>query len=264
MRIVCEYGLTRIVYEYEDKRGRVLLRKWRSTVTDDFPNIPKKFSMEARSREGWRWVNPTDLERKYPGAHDYFHSLLYNLPLLLADPAEVWLTEGEKDAAALVRAGLAALSHWQGAQNFTEGQAEQFRRYRGRVVLAADADAAGAADVVRRYDLLRAVGIPEDRIRLVVAAPGLKDAHDHLAAGHSVAEFREMPLEVVRKFGRRAPAHTPGRGKRGYDPGPPISTWRAKAETDAERDARVASKAANKAAKKATPKATPKAGRGAS
>ena len=232
----------RIVYNYEDKRRRVLLRKWRSTATDDFPNIPKKFWMEARKREGCVWVNPTHFENKYPGAHDYFHSLLYNLPLLLADPAEVWLTEGEKDSDALVRAGLAALSHWQGAQNFTEGQAEHFRGYRGRVVLA--------ADVVRRYDLLRAVGIPEDRIRLVVAASGLKDAHDHLAAGHSVAEFREMPLEVVRKFGRRAPAPGSSRGGRDYDPGPPISTWRAGVETDAEHSARVP--------------APPKTGRGAS
>ncbi len=248
----------RIVYEYPDKRRRVLLRKWRSTATDDFPNIPKRFWMEARKRVGCVWVNPTHFENKYPGARDYFHSLLYNLPLLLADPAEVWLTEGEKDSDALVRAGLAALSHWQGAQNFTEGQAEHFRGYRGRVVLAADADVAGAADVVRRYDLLRAVGIPEDRIRLVVAASGLKDAHDHLAAGHSVTDFREWSVEAMRKIGRRAPA--PSRGGRDYDPGPPISTWRAQAETNAERDARVASKAA----KKATTKATPKTGRGVS
>ena len=240
----------RIVYEYPDKRRRVLLRKWRSTATDDFPNIPKRFWMEARKRVGCVWVNPTHFENKYPGARDYFHSLLYNLPLLLADPAEVWLTEGEKDSDALVRAGLAALSHWQGAQNFTEGQAEHFRGYRGRVVLA--------ADVVRRYDLLRAVGIPEDRIRLVVAASGLKDAHDHLAAGHSVTDFREWSVEAMRKIGRRAPA--PSRGGRDYDPGPPISTWRAQAETNAERDARVASKAA----KKATTKATPKTGRGVS
>jgi len=257
---------TEACYEYPDKRGRVLLRKWRYNITPPptdnipFPNSTKKFSMEARKREGFAWANPTHFENKYPGARDYFHSLLYNLPLLLADPAEVWLTEGEKDAAALVRVGLAALSHWQGAQNFTEGQAEQFRGYRGRVVLAADADVAGAADVIRRYDLLRAVGIPEDRIRLVVAASGLKDAHDHLAAGHSVADFREWSVEAMRKVGRRAPAPAPSRGGRDYDPGPPISTWQARAETDAERDARVASKAA----KKATPKATPKTGRGAS
>lgn len=222
-------------YQYEDERGRVLLRKWRfekvppATQDVPFPKAEKAFRMEARSQEGYAWANPTHFEHKYPSAHDYFHGLLFNLPLLLADPPTVALTEGEKDSCALVDVGVPALSHWQGAQNFTEGQAERFRGYRGHIDLLADADPAGAADVIRRYDLLRAVGIPTGRMRIVLAAPGHKDAADHLAAGHALNEFREWPIDAMREVAKAAPPPPKGgKASRDYDPGvwaTPMSTW---------------------------------------
>lgn len=214
------------IYQYEDEEGRVLLRKIRylknPPSTDEFPfPLPKKaFKLEARRQHGYVWIRPADLERMNPGRHEYHHSLLYNLPRLLLDgPGEVWLTEGEKDADALVGVGVAALSHWQGAQNFTQSQAERFRGYRGRVVLAIDNDPSGAACAVRRYDLLREVGIPERRLRMVVAAAGLNDVHDHIVgAGLGLDAFREPPsLDKVRVLARRAPAPSPA--GRDYDPG---------------------------------------------
>ena len=234
--------MSRVCYEYPDEKGRTLLRKWRiETVppaTDDvpFPKPEKSFPMEARKAQGYAWANPTHFMNKYPSAHDYFHSLLFNLPLLLADPPLVALTEGEKDSCALVGAGVPALSHWQGAPNFTEGQAERFRGYRGRIDLYADADPAGAADVIRRYDLLRAVGIPTGRMRILLAAPGHKDAADHLAAGHTLKEFREWPVDAMREVAKAAPPPTKGgKASRDYDPGDwafDLNTWTPRTEAE--------------------------------
>ena len=222
------------VYQYEDERGRVLLRKWRfektppATQALPFPKPEKSFRMEARSQEGHAWCNtPRAIERKYPGAHDYFHSLLFNLSLLLANPPAVAISEGEKDSCALVGVGVPALSHWQGAQNMTEAQAERFRGYRGRIDLYADADPAGAADVIRRYDLLRAVGIAAGRMRILLAAPGHKDAAEHLAAGHTLKEFRSWPPDAMRELARAAPP-PPRKGRkasRDYDPGAWAYDW---------------------------------------
>jgi hypothetical protein len=89
------------------------------------------------------------------------------------------------------------------------------------VFLVADADAAGAACAVRRYDLLRAVGIPARRLRLLVPARGYKDAADHLVAGHPLSEFRRWSLDAMREIAATAPTPTKGRG---YDAGAPL--WR--------------------------------------
>lgn len=198
-------------YQYPEPNGVVRLQKLRFA--------PKSFRMEARRQPGYTWVNPSVIEGKYPHARELFHSLLFNLPLLLDDPPYIATVEGEKDAKALTEAGVPSLSHWQGAQNFTEGQAERFRGYTGRVFVVADADVSGAACAVRRYDLLRAIGISERRMTLLVPASGCKDSADHLAARHSLREFRRWPLGVMREIAATAP--TPTRS-RDYDPGPAL------------------------------------------
>lgn len=208
-------------YDYPDEQARVLLRKKRYE--------PKSFRMQARKAEGCVWVEPSHFMERSERARAYFHSLLFNLPLLLDRPAEVALTEGEKDAEAVTAAGLPALSHWGGAQRFTVEQAERFRRYRGRVVLITDNDAAGAADALLRYERLRAVGIPSRRLFVVRARAG-KDAADHLAAGFAVAQFRPVSLDRLRAVAATAPP--PRTTALAYDAGDwavPVSAWKPRA-----------------------------------
>jgi hypothetical protein len=100
-------------------------------------------------------------------------------------PAVFW-TEGEKDANEaeylLADSDLAletatswegpAVSHHGGADKATSQQAEHFRGYRGRVFLAVDWDAAGAACALRRRRLLRQVGLEPRQLWLVRPADG--------------------------------------------------------------------------------------------
>ncbi|HYD55155.1 MAG TPA: toprim domain-containing protein [Gemmatimonadaceae bacterium] len=208
-------------YTYPDERGRVLLRKRRFD--------PKDFRMQARKAENCVWVRPLVLTARYPKAAAYFDGLLFNLRLLLEDPPRLALTEGEKDAQWLTAAGLPTLSHWGGAQHFTAEQANRFRSYRGRLILVADKDPAGAADVLVRYRRLLAVGVPARRVRIVRAAGGRrnKDAADHIAAGYGPDEF--VPVDMTRLHALAAAAPPPGRAGRGYDPAvwaTDLSTWR--------------------------------------
>lgn len=65
-----------------------------------------------------------------------------------------------------------AVSHHGGALKATPQQAEHFRGFRGRVLVAVDWDDAGAACGLRRYGLLRRVGLQHSQLRLVRAANG--------------------------------------------------------------------------------------------
>lgn len=208
-------------YAYPDEHGRVLLRKRRYE--------PKDFRMQARKREACVWVRPSVLIARYPRAAAYFDSLLFNVRLLLDDPPELALTEGEKDAERLTAAGLPTLSHWGGAQHFTPEQAHRFHRYRGRVTIIADKDPAGAADALLRRRRLLEVGVSTRRLRIVRAAGGrgVKDAAAHLDAGYSLEEF--VPVDMDRLQALAATAPPPGRAGRGYEASvwsTDLSTWK--------------------------------------
>lgn len=173
-REVCRYLFT-------DTQGTVLFEKVRFEILNPKP--------EGRTKT-FRYWNPNahlpiDQKRK----PDIADSILYNVPGVRAaiDAGEVvhW-TEGEADADALIELGYAATSHHQGAGHVTPDQAAWLSGAE-RVVLWADRDIPGAYDVWRRWHLLRAAGVPEEGIVIVVALAG-KDVRDHLAAGHTVAE----------------------------------------------------------------------------
>jgi hypothetical protein len=193
------------VYDYADARGRVLLQKRRFAPPYEAQDT-KAFRMYARRREGYAWVWPRDLKDKYPYAAEYFDALLYRLPALLdatADDGPIWWTAGEKDADAVAALGVTAVTHWQGESvGASSRQAEHFRGWRGGVYLVADRDSTGAFDVVRRFDLLRSVGVPARHIRIVVSAVEGKgaDAFDHLAAGRGLADFIGVSEERAREI----------------------------------------------------------------
>ncbi len=155
-------------YDYRDEAGELVFQVVRLE--------PKSFRQRRPDRKGgWTW-NLKGTRR-----------VLYRLPELreaIAKGSTVYLTEGEKDADALVRAGQTATCNPGGAgkwrPEYTSVLAEA-----AHVVVVADKDDAGSRHASTVADALRG---HVDRLDLVEAAVG-KDAADHLAAGLSTDEF---------------------------------------------------------------------------
>jgi hypothetical protein len=206
-------------YDFHQPDGTLWFQHLRWRFDPPTPR-PKDFSYR------W-WPTPyRQIHEKREGADD----LIYRLPAVLAaqEAGEtIWWTEGERDADGLSAVGVVATSHHGGAGKTTPEQAGWFRGHRGLVVLLYDLDRdderggnPGAFDVIRRYRLLREVGIPRDQIAVGHARAG-KDVSDHLAAGHSVDElvwlrdltglFRKAARTTSATFGRsgyKAPSLT--------------------------------------------------------
>jgi len=135
---------------------------------------------------------------------------LYNLPGTLAAIAEgrrVWLTEGPKDADALIKAGEVATTNFGGAKKwearFTkmlapsptlphqgagEGEIEPVAGCGYELWIVRDKDRAGYERAAELGERLIANGI---NVRVCEAKSG-KDVYEHLAAGYAVAEMIEI------------------------------------------------------------------------
>jgi len=226
---------TDITYDFPDLAGRLQLRKirwqteggrgktfrmWsRRLLTDieqdDLRRTYRKaseFNVQLKYAQRWQ---PT--HRHCPNAHE----LLYGLPdamQAMDDGVQtIYWCEGEKDVNSLRAADEIAVSHWQGAANATPEQAEYLVKFAGTLVLVADADPPGAADVLRRWGLLVKAGIPEGRIRLVRPPGGWstgKDVSDHLEAGLTVDRLVEIKI-YNKEFRAAAKQFEEERGKRG-------------------------------------------------
>ncbi len=143
---------------------------------------PKSFAQRRPDgRGGWLWTL------------DGIERVLYRLPDVLEAVRrgeEIYVTEGEKDADAICAAGGVATCNPGGAGKW---RAEYAETLRAAHVVVRDKDEPGrrhADDVVAS---LRGVAAS---VRLVEARAG-KDAADHLSAGHSLADFVDVPLPVA-------------------------------------------------------------------
>lgn len=178
---VCDY-----VFRKPDASEYFRRRRWR--LEPPLPGRTKDIT--------YLWVRT-----KYNIIHkkrEHADDLIYNLPEVLdakATGETVWWTEGEKDADSLTRLGVVATSHHGGAGKINATQASWFRGHTGLVALLYDVDAdderggnPGAADVIRRYDLLLKAGVPRDQIAVGHALVG-KDVTDHIEAGHQLDEL---------------------------------------------------------------------------
>lgn len=96
----------------------------------------------------------------------------------------VYLCEGEKDVHALGTLGVTATTAPQGAVNVSKVDARPLAG--ARVVAVVDRDAAGDEWAAQVRELLAGVAAS---VEFVAAATG-KDAADHVAAGHAVADFQ--------------------------------------------------------------------------
>ena len=142
---------------------------------------PKDFRPAHETRSGrWAW--------NLSGAP----KLLYRLPDVeraLREGETIWIVDGEKDADALVAAGVVATCCMR-AQGWSLDLAEQLIGVRF-VKIVADNDESGIglkqARQVREL-LVETTGVASADVEIVHAAAG-KDAFDHLAAGHDLDDF---------------------------------------------------------------------------
>lgn len=153
-------------YDYTDEDGTLLYQVVRYT--------PKDF--RQRRKVSGRWVNNLKGVRLVP----------YRLPELLAAVANgeaVYITEGERDAEAIVAAGGVATCNSGGAGKWRDEFASFFAG--ARVLVVADRDERGALHA--RHVKGSLVGVAHS-VRVVEALTG-KDAADHLEAGHTLDAF---------------------------------------------------------------------------
>jgi hypothetical protein len=159
------------VYDYVDEQGAVLFQVLRTAKKDFRQRVP-----DAGAKTGWTW-KLGDTRR-----------VLYRLPKVIAAVREgraIFITEGEKDVHTLEQAGLVATCNPGGAGKWRPEYAEFFRE--AIVTIVADCDNPGRAHARQVWDALVDVAAC-----LTMAEPASgKDATDHVAAGHSLADLVE-------------------------------------------------------------------------
>lgn len=195
--------MRRTFWRYHSAEGVLLFGRKRLPTKD--PRGKKVIYVTPNGHGGWVLGKP-------PGADAILYMLRWLVEAVSArvrDP--IFWAEGEGDADALIDAGVFATSHHQAANRSTPEQAEWLRGHMGEVFVCADLDGPGAACAVRRYDQLRAVGIPARRLKIV--APHMDvcravgkgaDVRDHLDAGHPVSALRPVKLARIRAVAERA------------------------------------------------------------
>lgn len=158
------------VYDYRDENGELLFQVCRTASKEFRQRVP-----DSSGKRGWSW-RLGDVRR-----------VLYRLPKVIEAVAagrEVYLCEGEKDVHTLERQGLVATCNPGGAGKWRDEYNEVFRGA-AVVTIVADRDEPGRAHARRVRNAL--VGVAE--AVYVVEAKSGKDATDHVAAGHSLAEL---------------------------------------------------------------------------
>lgn len=103
----------------------------------------------------------------------------------------VWVPEGEKDADFLTAHGVIAVTSPGGAASWAKADYTPLRDAKN-VLVVADNDEPGMRRARELRNWLVELGIHAD---IVKAAEGLKDATDHLLAGHGLSEFEFVEID---------------------------------------------------------------------
>jgi putative DNA primase/helicase len=174
-------GKARIVatYSYRDERGELLFEVVRMD--------PKAFRQRRPNDDGG-WIWRLDDVRRVP----------YRLPELLAaaSDATVYVAEGEKDVANLVKLGLTATCNPGGAGKWRNEYAEHFRGR--RVVILPDKDEAGRKHGEQVAAALASVAL---QVKVIELPGDGKDPSDWIAAGGTQPQL----LAII----EAAPAYVP-------------------------------------------------------
>lgn len=160
-------------YDYVDELGGLLYQVVRFT--------PKTFRQRRPDGHGgWHW-NLQGVDRVL------YH--LDDITVAVAAGETIWIAEGEKDADALRRAGVESTTGAGGAGKWRSSYTDTLAG--ATLVIVADDDQPGRAHARQVALELQAASCS---VSVVLPASG-KDAADHLAAGHTVAEFVAVELE---------------------------------------------------------------------
>jgi 5S rRNA maturation endonuclease (ribonuclease M5) len=164
------------VYDYTDETGDLLFQVLRTADKNFSQRTP-----DASRKSGYQWK--LDGVRRVP----------YRLPKVLEavkDGEIIYICEGEKDVHAIEAAGATATCNPGGAGKWRPEYSEVLRD--AVVIIVADRDkpgqaharqvAASLADIARAVEIAEAAGEG-------TAGRELKDAADHLAAGHALADL---------------------------------------------------------------------------
>lgn len=162
-------------YDYVDEEGQRLFEVVRYE--------PKDFRQRHKVNGRWIW-NIKDVRL-----------VLYHLPEVIAAAAndeEVWIVEGEKDADRLSELGLVATCNPMGAGKWDDSYASVLQS--ARVAIIQDRDAHGRGQKHAR-DIARSLTGIARSVRVCEALTG-KDVSDHLDAGRTIEELREIEIRL--------------------------------------------------------------------
>jgi hypothetical protein len=158
------------VYDYTDEHGTLLYQVLRSAGKQFCQRIP-----DVSRRSGWRWKL------------DDTRRVLYRLPQVIEaikDGEIIYVAEGEKDVQALERAGAVATCNSGGAGKWRAEFAEVLSGAIVRIV--ADKDEVGQAHARQVWASLEGIAAATE---IIEGAGECKDAAEHLASGHTLADF---------------------------------------------------------------------------
>ena len=181
-------GTASHIYRYHYETGTVLYEVLRVPLADG----SKTFRQRQAAKNGERPKWSLDGVRRVP----------YRLPQMLqaiADGRTVHITEGEKDAHALLRVvpeGDAVTTNAQGAGKWEESWSEWFAG--ASVIIYADADDPGR----RHARFIRECLVKKGARVRIVEAPQHKDVSDHLAAGLGLDALLETTPESMAEKAR--------------------------------------------------------------
>jgi hypothetical protein len=182
------------------------------SITDLAPVTEDRDRQRSREVDRYRYVDETgqalfDVVRREPkafhqepangqrgaGAMAGVRRVLYRLPEVLSAVsrgATVFITEGEKDANAIVAAGYCATTMAGGAGKWNTVAAHACQVLAGAdIVIVRDNDKPGIAHAVEVAANLRDVA---KSVLIVEPLAGFKDAALHLGAGHTIEELLEV------------------------------------------------------------------------
>jgi hypothetical protein len=162
-------------YPYQDESGKVLYFKER--------RFPKDFRQYQTLPDGSRQYSVNGTRR-----------VLYRLPKIIeaiAEGSTVYVAEGEKDVEALEQAGVTATTWSEGAwgvgatPKWRNDYSEQLAG--ANVIIVRDRDENGSGQQTAK-NIATALKRRAASVKIAEPVEG-KDAYDHLAAGHKLADF---------------------------------------------------------------------------
>lgn len=169
-------------YDYEDALGGMVYQVVRQhSPCDDKPCGYVKTFRQRRPGPNGSWV--WDMEG--------IERVLFRLPEVLKSK-NVWLVEGEKDAATLVSIGLCATCNVGGAGKWLDGYTESLAKK--HVVICGDNDEPGQKHVKQVFD---SIAGKVKTVRLVKIPADFKDVTDYAESFKDIEQFKRAILDLL-------------------------------------------------------------------